>query len=58
MDGEADMMLVDKWFKVKNGDVIFIPKGTLHAVNVTSRRPLKVFAVQAPESDDSDTIFR
>lgn len=57
IDGEADMRLGDKWFKVKNGDVIFIPKGVIHAVKVTSRRPLKVFAVQAPYSDGSDRVY-
>jgi len=57
IDGEADMRLGDKWFKVKNGDVVFIPKGTVHAVKVTSKRPLKVFAVQAPHSDGSDRVY-
>jgi mannose-6-phosphate isomerase-like protein (cupin superfamily) len=57
IDGEADMQLGDKFFKVKNGDIVFIPKGTVHAVKVTSKRPLKVFAVQAPYSDGTDRLY-
>ena len=57
IDGEADILLGDKWFKVKNGDMIFIPNGTIHAVKVTSKRPLKVFAVQSPNSDGTDRVY-
>lgn len=57
IDGEADVLLGDKWFKVKNGDMVFIPKGTIHAVKVTSKRPLKVFAVQSPNSDGTDRVY-
>ena len=57
IDGEGDVLLGDKWFKVKNGDMVFIPKGTIHAVKVTSKRPLKVFAVQSPNSDGTDRVY-
>jgi mannose-6-phosphate isomerase-like protein (cupin superfamily) len=57
IDGEAEMRLGDKTVKVKNGDIIFIPKGTVHAVKVTSKRPLKVLSVQAPHSDGTDRVF-
>ena len=57
IDGEAEMRLGDKTVKIKNGDIIFIPKGTVHAVKVTSKRPLKVLSVQAPHSDGTDRVF-
>lgn len=57
IDGEAEMRLGDKTVKVKNGDIIFIPKGTVHAVKVTSKRPLKVLSVQAPHNDGTDRVF-
>jgi mannose-6-phosphate isomerase-like protein (cupin superfamily) len=57
IDGEAEMRLGDKTVKIKNGDIIFVPKGTVHAVKVTSKRPLKVLSVQAPHSDGTDRVF-
>lgn len=57
IDGEAEMRLGDKTVKIKNGDIIFIPKGTVHAVKVTSKRPLKVLSVQAPHNDGTDRVF-
>lgn len=57
IDGEAEMRLGDKTVKIKNGDIIFIPKGTVHSVKVTSKRPLKVLSVQAPHSDGTDRVF-
>lgn len=57
LDGTAEMRLGDEWFTVKKGDVIFIPKGTYHAVKTTSKLPLKVLAIQAPYSDGSDRIW-
>lgn len=57
IDGEAEMRLGDKTVKIKNGDIVFIPKGTVHAVKVTSKRPLKVLSVMAPHSDGTDRVF-
>ena len=57
IDGEAEMRLGDKTVKIKNGDIIFIPKGTVHSVKVISKRPLKVLSVQAPHSDGTDRVF-
>jgi len=37
IDGEAEIMIGDKWYKPKAGDMIIIPKDTLHAVNANSR---------------------
>lgn len=57
IDGEAEMRLGSATIKVKNGDVIFIPKGTVHSVKVTSKRPLKVLSVQAPYADGTDRVY-
>lgn len=57
LDGEGDMLLGEKLFKVKKGDILFIPKNTIHALKVTSATPLKVLSVQAPLFDGSDRVF-
>jgi mannose-6-phosphate isomerase-like protein (cupin superfamily) len=54
LEGEGEMKLGDKKFKVKKGDHIFIPKGTPHAVVVTSKKPMKVVSIQSPWFDGSD----
>ncbi len=58
LDGEANMTLDTKSFKIKKGDVIFVPKGTWHSVQVTSKVPLKVISVQSPNFDGKDRIFK
>ena len=57
VSGEAEMILGNQTLHIKQGDVIFIPKGTQHAVRVTSAEPLKIVSVQAPVFDGSDRIF-
>lgn len=55
--GKARMRLNDKTFEVKKGDWVAIPEGSIHAVTVTSRRPLQVFSVQSPEFLGKDRVF-
>jgi mannose-6-phosphate isomerase-like protein (cupin superfamily) len=57
LEGEATMTLGDKVFKIKKGDVVFIPKNTPHSVVTTSAVPLKVISLQAPNFDGSDRIL-
>lgn len=57
VSGEANMMLGDQKMHIKQGDVVFIPKGTPHSVEVTSSVPLKVISIQAPYFDGSDRIL-
>lgn len=57
LEGKAEMRLGDKWISVKKGDVIFIPKNTVHAVKTTSDIPLKVLSIQSPYSDGSDKYW-
>ena len=57
LDGEGEMLLGDKSFKVKKGDMIFIPMNTVHSLKVTSSVPVKVLSVQSPRFDGKDRIF-
>ncbi|MBA3679816.1 MAG: cupin domain-containing protein [Bacteroidetes bacterium] len=57
MEGEAQMRLGEKIFKIKKGDLVFIPKNTIHAVKTTSKQPLKVISIQAPIFDGKDRII-
>lgn len=57
LDGEGEMLLGDKSFKVKKGDMIFIPMNTVHSLKVTSSIPVKVLSVQSPRFDGKDRIF-
>ena len=49
-------MAADKSFKIKKGDLVFIPKNTIHSVITTSKQPLKVVSIQAPLFDGTDRI--
>jgi mannose-6-phosphate isomerase-like protein (cupin superfamily) len=58
LDGTAVMKVDGKSFKIKKGDVLFIPKNTWHYVKTTSKIPLKVLSVQSPNFDGKDRIFK
>lgn len=57
LEGEGEMSLGDKTFKVKKGDIIFIPMNAIHSLKVTSIFPVKVLSVQSPQFDGKDRIF-
>ncbi|MCE3225922.1 MAG: hypothetical protein K0S32_473 [Bacteroidetes bacterium] len=57
LEGEGNMKMGDKTFTIKKGDVVFIPKNTIHSVKTTSKAPLKVISVQAPLFDGKDRIM-
>lgn len=57
LEGEGEMLLGDKTFKVKKGDIIFIPMNTVHSLKVTSSTPVKVLSIQSPHFDGKDRIF-
>lgn len=57
LDGEGEMILGEKTFTVKKGDIIFIPKNTAHSLKVTSTIPVKVLSVQAPMFDGKDRML-
>jgi mannose-6-phosphate isomerase-like protein (cupin superfamily) len=57
LDGEGEMTLGDKTFKVKKGDIVYIPKNTAHSLHVTSAIPVKMLSVQAPMFDGNDRVL-
>ena len=57
LEGEGEMTVGDKKFKVKEGDIIFISKGTPHSLVVTSSIPVKVLSTQSPFFDGKDRVF-
>jgi len=58
LEGEAIMKVDGKSFKIKKGDMIFIPRNTWHYVKTTSKIPLKVISIQAPNFDGKDRILK
>ena len=56
LEGEGEMTVGEKHFAIKKGDMIFIAKGTLHSLKVTSKTPVKVLSIQAPIFDGKDRI--
>lgn len=57
VSGAGQMQLGDKTFPVKKGDLVFIPKNTVHSVKSTGKEPLKVISIQAPYFDGKDRVF-
>jgi mannose-6-phosphate isomerase-like protein (cupin superfamily) len=57
LEGEGEMLLGEKKFKVKKGDIIFIPKNTIHALKVISALPVRVLSIQSPMFDGTDRIY-
>jgi len=57
LEGEGEMAVGDKKMKIKKGDMIFIPKGTVHSLKVTSAVAVKVLSLQAPFFDGTDRVF-
>ena len=55
--GSGEMKLNGKVFEIKKGDVVFIPKNSVHSVKTTSKEPLKVLSLQAPFFDGKDRVF-
>ncbi len=57
IEGEGQMLLGHENLYIKSGDLIYIPKGTVHAVRVTSKLPMKVLSIQTPRFDESDRVM-
>jgi mannose-6-phosphate isomerase-like protein (cupin superfamily) len=55
--GEGIMKMNDKEFRIKSGDVIFIPKNTAHSVIVKGKKPLKVLSIQSPFFNGDDRVM-
>lgn len=57
LEGEGEMSVGDKSTEVKSGNMVFIPKGTVHSLKVTSSTPVKVLSVQSPLFDGKDRVL-
>lgn len=59
LEGMGMMTLGGQKFKIKKGDMIFIPKGTYHSVmSISKKSVLKVLSIQAPFFDGKDRVFK
>ena len=58
IEGKGDFNVSDSTYKVKEGDLIVVPKDTWHGVNVSSKNTMKVISVQSPEFKGLDRIFK
>jgi len=58
IEGKGEFTVSDSTYKVKEGDLIVIPKDTWHGVNVSSKKTMKVISVQSPEFKGLDRIFK
>lgn len=57
LSGKGEMMLAGQKIKLKEGIQVSIPKNTIHAVIVKSKKPLRVISIQSPMFDGSDRHF-
>ncbi|MFI5135487.1 MAG: cupin domain-containing protein [Chitinophagales bacterium] len=57
IEGTGQMLVGNDHFDVGPGDIIYIPKGTIHALRVTSKLPMKVLSIQTPTFDGSDRVM-
>ena len=57
LEGRGEMKLGADSFKIKKGDLIFIPANTFHSVKTHSKKSLKVISIQAPYFDGKDRIL-
>ncbi len=57
LEGEGEMLLGEKQLNIKRGDILFIPKNTIHSLKVTSKEPVKVLSIQSPYFDGKDRIL-
>jgi mannose-6-phosphate isomerase-like protein (cupin superfamily) len=57
IEGEAEMMLGKEKFTIRKGDLIFIPKNTVHSVRNTGSSPLKMLSIQSPAFNGDDRIL-
>jgi mannose-6-phosphate isomerase-like protein (cupin superfamily) len=58
IEGTGQMLVGNDHFDIGPGDLITIPKGTIHALRVTSKdKPMKVLSIQTPQFDGSDRVM-
>lgn len=54
LEGEGTLTLNGKHYDLKKGDMVFIPKGTVHSFANTTDTPAKILSIQAPQFDGTD----
>lgn len=57
LEGSGKLMLDDEMVEINPGDFVLIPVGTVHSLIVTSKIPVKVISLQAPEFHGEDRRF-
>ena len=57
LKGKGKMILKDKEFEIKEGDVVSIPQNTPHKVTVIGDEILKVLSIHSPEFDGKDRVI-
>ena len=57
LDGEGEMKIGDKKIRIQKGNIIFVPKNTIHSLKVISQTPIKALSVQTPFFDGKDRVF-
>jgi mannose-6-phosphate isomerase-like protein (cupin superfamily) len=57
LEGSAKMILKTDTLSIEPNQLIFIPKNTPHKVWVTSKSPLRVVSIQAPQFNGNDRIL-
>ena len=57
LEGAGKLLLGEKTVDMEPGDLVVIPRSTIHALKVTSSSPMKVLSIQAPEFDGKDRIM-
>jgi mannose-6-phosphate isomerase-like protein (cupin superfamily) len=58
IDGEGMMTVGNQTFTIRKGDLVFIPKNTVHSVRrISTKDVLRVISIQSPMFDGSDRIM-
>lgn len=57
LSGAGMLTLDNSIYPIEAGHLIYIPKATLHGVQVTSDEPMRVISIQAPEFHGRDRVF-
>lgn len=57
LEGEGEMRVGNETIQIKPGDIIFIPKNTVHSLKVTSGKAIKALSIQAPRFDGTDRVM-
>ena len=58
LEGTGEFTVSDSTYEVKKGDLIVIPKNTLHVVTISSKKPMKAISIQSPEFKGLDRVFK